>query len=238
MNPTPSPFLSNPRPSAVGASLGRARIRLQDSALCLFMKELISNPRAVGAACPSSRKLASQMAAFVPAGFDGRIVELGAGTGVITSALLQRGVAPGSLVLVERSPELSRLLRNRFPLLTVLHGDAGRLDELLMDHVGSAFRGIDLVVSSLPLKSMAVPVVTAIGRQLERVLVDGGRFIRFTYDLRPDQAGPFQGLTRRASRTVWTNLPPARVDLFEFRRPAAGRYITAPPSTVSTCPVM
>ena len=57
------------------------------------------------------------MAARVDTARTGLVVELGGGTGVITAALLARGVAPERLVVVEQSPALAAHLRQRFALL-------------------------------------------------------------------------------------------------------------------------
>jgi len=185
----------------------------------VFTREWLANPLSVGAACPSSQKLARRMASFIPYGFRGTIVELGAGTGVVTAALLERGIDSDQLIVVERSFELGQFLKNRFPSLTVIHGDAVFLDDLLRRHLGNEFRGVDSVVSSLPLKSLPAATVQAIGRQLDRLLVSRGQFIQFTYDLRPDPSGPFPPLSKCASKIVWQNFPPARVDVFERRTP-------------------
>jgi phosphatidylethanolamine/phosphatidyl-N-methylethanolamine N-methyltransferase len=52
------------------------------------------------------------------------VVELGPGTGPITSALIARGVAPERLVLVEANPRFCALLEARYPTARVIGGDA------------------------------------------------------------------------------------------------------------------
>ncbi|MDZ7737404.1 MAG: methyltransferase domain-containing protein [Gammaproteobacteria bacterium] len=59
------------------------------------------------------------------------MVELGAGTGAITRALLSRIDNPERLVCIERSPVLVDLLQKRFPTIRVIEGDARQLDSLL-----------------------------------------------------------------------------------------------------------
>ena len=54
----------------------------------------------------------------------GPVVELGPGTGPVTQALLQRGLAPERLILVEYDPAFCRLLERRFPGVRVIQGDA------------------------------------------------------------------------------------------------------------------
>ena len=55
------------------------------------------------------------------------MIELGPGTGPVTEALVERGVDPSRLVLVEFNPVFCRLLRTRYPDATVVQGDAYRL---------------------------------------------------------------------------------------------------------------
>ena len=69
----------------------------------LFARQMLNEPAAVGAIWPSSRWLARSVASRVPRHGDGLVVELGGGTGAVTNALLQRGIAPGRLMVIERS---------------------------------------------------------------------------------------------------------------------------------------
>mgnify|MGYP000943509563 FL=1 len=117
------------------------------ASLALFTREIWANPRAMGAACPSTPSLASGMASWVPLDQEGWVVELGGGTGAVTTALLKHGVPPWKLVVVERSPTLASHLRQRFPQLRVIQGDAAQLTQLL-GH--DRTHGISSIVSSLP----------------------------------------------------------------------------------------
>ena len=83
-----------------------------------FWKGWIRNPLAIGAFAPSGKSLAKLMAKDV--GANSRVVELGAGTGRVTAALLASGVAPGNLYLVERDPHFVKLLERRFPRCHVI----------------------------------------------------------------------------------------------------------------------
>lgn len=173
----------------------------------LFVREWVGRPAAVGALCPSSRHLAREMADAVPDG-DGLVVELGGGTGAITAALLERGVAPRRLVVVERSLAFVRHLRRRFPGISIVSGDARQLERLLPP--GAT---VDAIVSCLPLRTLPREAVTAIVDQCRRVLSAGGVMIQFTYDLRPPGRRPLghAALVAGASRIVWANIPPARI---------------------------
>jgi phospholipid N-methyltransferase len=182
------------------------------ASLALFAREILANPRAMGAACPSAPLLASSMAARVPLDRDGLVVELGGGTGAVTTALLEQGVPVWKLVVVERSPTLARHLRQRFPQLRILQGDAAHLTQLLGDDVA---RRIDSIVSSLPLRSLQPATTRAIGHQFETLLEPGGLLIQYTYDLRGTHPRLLPYFRRLSSKIVWGNLPPARVEVFE-----------------------
>ncbi len=187
------------------------------TALTIFGGQWISNPGPIGAAVPSSRALARRMASLLPAKPSGYVIELGAGTGAITEALLERGLPPVNLILVERSPVLVRHLRERFPQLRVIEGDAVRLSSLLFDHLEIPRGSVSHVVSSLPLRSLPKWTVARITREVRRVLPPDGRLLQYTYDLRRQGNRALAQFTREASSIVWMNLPPARVDSFQPR---------------------
>ncbi|WP_424262717.1 class I SAM-dependent methyltransferase [Castellaniella sp.] len=183
----------------------------------LFLKELLNNPESVGAVWPSSRQLACQMAAQVPLSGDGLVLELGAGTGAVTQALLDRGIPARRLWIVERSPSFVQHLRHRFPALTIIGGDAVELESLL-----PANKTIDAVVSSLPLRSLPADVVQAVLAQWRQCLAVDGRLVQFTYALWGGDADLFTGFVEEPSHYAWLNLPPARVRTFRRVFSAAG----------------
>lgn len=178
-----------------------------------FTKATISNPRAVGAACPSSPFLARAMAEQVDVNADGYVIELGGGTGMITRALLAHGVSPDKLITVEFSPELAQHLREEFPDIHVLEGDAGQLDQLLVKGMDNEVNKIHAIVSGLPLRSLPKLNVEAIKKQIYNLLGKEGLFIQFTYDLRLSSSEKKKFLLKK-TRTVWRNIPPARVNTY------------------------
>ncbi|MFT3778770.1 MAG: methyltransferase [Ottowia sp.] len=214
----PAPFAaSRALPRAARIGVARVRRAVARSPQSLFLRELVAQPGAVGAICASSPRLAARMAGHVePAA--GLVVELGGGTGVITSALLARGVAPERLVVIERSAALADLLARRFPQVGVIHGDAAELARLhaqglLPPGADGAPLPIDCIVSGLPLLSIPPPARQHILRAGVQALAPHGRLLQFTYALRG--ASPWQdaGLARLHSERVLANLPPARIDV-------------------------
>ncbi|OQW93913.1 MAG: hypothetical protein BWK79_08645 [Beggiatoa sp. IS2] len=165
----------------------------------------------MGAACPSSRQLAQAIAQSVPLTTNGLVVELGAGTGNVTAALLTRGLDPEQLVVIERSATLAEFLRRRFPTLRVIEGDAMYLSDLL----GKDQRQVSTLVSGLPLLSLPPLVVHNIINQMDSILQEDSALVQFTYNL----SGRSTYLPSHFKRVVvWGNLPPARVDVYRPER--------------------
>lgn len=175
-----------------------------------FTREFLRDPQAIGAVLPSSPFLARRMAAMVPDG-PGLVIELGPGMGPVTKALLARGIDARDLVLVEQAPSMVRHLRQQFPQLEIIEGDAAQLQEML------AQRGkVRAIVSSLPLRTIPREIVTRIFQQLPGICQQGTVFIQFTYHFRSSCQGLPAAFRRGRPAMVLRNLPPARVDQFVF----------------------
>src|SRR3954471_6068666 len=89
----------------------------EQAATALFLKRWLRRPLAMGAVVPSGRLLAEAMARATLreiGGRGGHVIELGAGTGRVTKALLAAGIPGNRLALVERDPELAAFLRRHF----------------------------------------------------------------------------------------------------------------------------
>jgi phospholipid N-methyltransferase len=179
--------------------------------LRMFLNHWLRQPRTVGAIAPSSAALAEAMvASALP--FDGPVLELGAGTGVFTAALLAAGVAPAALTVVECVPEFAALLRHRTPGARVLACDAR---QLLPSHFPSA---PTCIVSGLPLRAMPAPVVDEIVTAAFDCAAPDAHLVQFSYGLRCPLPAPTRrrlGLSACRMAWVWRNLPPAWVWRFD-----------------------
>jgi phosphatidylethanolamine/phosphatidyl-N-methylethanolamine N-methyltransferase len=175
-----------------------------------FLRGLVARPRATGAISPSGATLTRVMASYVDPRDDLPVIELGPGTGVVTRALIERGVDAKRIIAIEYSPDFCQLVRERFPGVTVIQGDAYDLDRTIGDRVGR----VSAVVSSLPL--VARPPhdrIRLIEAGLAR-MAPGKAFVQFSYLVRgPVEAIPGR-FTAEASRWIWRNIPPARVWLY------------------------
>lgn len=180
-----------------------------------FLKNWAENPLTTGAVAPSGKALARLMAKYVDNDRAGKVVELGPGTGVVTRAMIDRGIPENKIVSVEYSENFVKLMHDRFPGVTVVRGDAYALEP--QAELGT-HKPLASVISSLPLFSRPpAERKQLINRALE-MLEPGAPFIQFSYapvpPVRQDE-GDF-----RIDRTNWVvmNVPPARVWI--YRRPA------------------
>jgi phosphatidylethanolamine/phosphatidyl-N-methylethanolamine N-methyltransferase len=181
--------------------------RLADAAR--FLRTWAGNPLLLGAVTPSGPALAAAMAAQVDPAQPGPIIELGPGTGVMTQALLKRGIAPERLFLIEYEPGFCELLRVRFPGVTVIQGDAYDLRGTLGARLGAP---PSAVVSSLPLITRPEAQRAALLAAAFGLMVPGGPFVQFSYSLfSPAPRALLPPHTLAISPWVWRNVPPARV---------------------------
>ena len=181
-------------------------LRLDDEVR--FLRSWIEKPLHMGAVMPSGRVLARTMAHYVDIDSDGPVVELGPGTGAITSALIERGVDQKRLVLVEYNPGFCALLRDRYPLATVVQGDAYALRESLWNVLAGP---ASAVVSGLPLVTKPMLTRLKLIRDAFAALAPGAPFVQFTYSVAPPIPKSLPGVSTEASERIWMNLPPARV---------------------------
>ena len=97
----------------------------------LFFRRWIANPLKVGALLPSAPALARLVARNVEIGPDDAVIEVGAGTGSITKALVSAGIPRERLFVIEIDADMCTYLRKQFPQVQIIHGDAGRLGDIV-----------------------------------------------------------------------------------------------------------
>ncbi len=189
-----------------------------------FLRRLIENPRLTGAVAPSGPFLSRAMARAVGDVGEGLVVELGPGTGPVTKALIEHGVARENLVLVEYDPSFCRMLRQRFQPARVVQGDAYDLEKTLAAFAGAP---IAAIVSSLPLLNQPPALRAKLIDDAFALMGPEGVFVQFTYGL--DSPAPRTTCVNKysghCSPPIWRNLPPARVWIY---RADPGGRVTMP----------
>ncbi|GAC1344643.1 MAG: rRNA adenine N-6-methyltransferase family protein [Acetobacteraceae bacterium] len=177
------------------------------SGFLLFLRRWVANPLQMGSVVPSSPALCRRVAAHVRRAPDEWVIELGAGTGVVSKALLASGVPAERLTLVEIVPDLATHLRDTLAGVEVIEGDARALVDLIprgrQGRVGTVICGIPLVLLPLAQQRQLVMAMAAVA--------PGRGFLHYSYCVTSPL--PSRKLGLQALREAWTplNLPPGSV---------------------------
>ncbi len=178
------------------------------STLSFFLKYLKS-PATVGAVAPSGPHLAALITSEIDPN-TGPVLELGAGDGIFTAALLQRGISPQDVVAVELDPVFADRLTRRFPGINVVNAPAERAlqdSEIGRERFGAA-------ISGLPLLNFPWPTRRQLLRLVFQRLAPGAALYQFTYGLGAPLPKPMLesiGLEEHFLGRVFRNIPPAAV---------------------------
>lgn len=182
-----------------------------------FFKGWIDRPKAVGSIVPTSSITARKMTSVINPNSGLPVLEVGPGTGVITRAILARGVKPQNLYAVEYSDDFVRHLRRSYPGVNVIEGDAFNLAAALGDNKDLTF---DSVISGVPLLNF--PVAQRI-QYLESLLdrIPAGRpVVQLTYGpMSPIPAGRGDYTVKHFDFII-RNIPPTQLWVYRRGEPA------------------
>jgi phosphatidylethanolamine/phosphatidyl-N-methylethanolamine N-methyltransferase len=187
-----------------------------------FLAAFLRRPATMGAVVPSSARLSAVLASVVPTAGAPVVVELGPGTGAVSSVIDERLPPRARHLAVELDAGMVDFLGRTRPGLEVVHGDARDLGKLLADR-GVAH--VDAVVCGLPWALFDEPTQHRVLTEVGHAIGATGAFTTFAY--LPGLALPAARRFRRTLRSrfeemlvtapVWRNLPPAFV--YVCRRP-------------------
>jgi phosphatidylethanolamine/phosphatidyl-N-methylethanolamine N-methyltransferase len=196
--------------------------------LKMFAEEAFADFSTTAAISPSSPHLAAAMLRPLPLARARVVVELGAGTGAITQALLAEMPPLATLVVFEINLRFYNYLKTHFsdPRLVLIHSSAENLDRELLER---GYQEVDAVASSLGLGLMSDRERHTLFERLLPFVHDRAVLTQYQYihalqcekgrvrrlDLRPLLGQYFASVE---SKVVWRNLPPAFV--FSCRRTA------------------
>ena len=172
----------------------------------LYFRTFLRCKADVASIAPSSRATARAMLRGLEALSSGVVVELGAGTGAITSELLGNIGGSCETIIVERDHEFFNRLRERFPGTQIVEGDALDFDRLLDERNISQ---VDHVLCELPLNWLVPNQRDRLLNAVCRRLKPEGSFRQLSHAIwrpRPTLCRYFQDVSLQL---VWRNLPPA-----------------------------
>ncbi|MDQ6434227.1 class I SAM-dependent methyltransferase [Mesorhizobium sp. LHD-90] len=195
-----------------GSELRKALAEKFDDEL-RFFKGWIDKPKAVGSIIPTSSITAKRMASVIDVGSGLPVLEIGPGTGVITRAILGRGVLPKNLYTVEYSADFVRHLRRNFPGVNVIEGDAFDLDVALGQDRPECF---DSVISGVPLLNFPVQQRVAYIEDLLDRIPEGRPVIQLTYGPKSPVPPGLGNYSVKHFDFVIRNIPPTQ--LWVYRR--------------------
>jgi phosphatidylethanolamine/phosphatidyl-N-methylethanolamine N-methyltransferase len=185
-----------------------------------FLRCWSRDPVAVGlpfaSSCWTARRLAqATLDAAIPGG--GPILELGAGTGPVTEALIEAGCPVDQIIVVERDGGLCRTLGRRFRGLQVLHGDALEIGEIL---VKARVPSVGVVLCGIPMRAVAPDAAARCYSDAFQLMPSGGAIIQYTYGLKSpvDPETPLR-LDARFVGREWRNVPPIGIWRYREKRP-------------------
>ena len=142
---------------------------------------------------------------------DAKVLELGPGTGVISKAILERGIRPENLYSIEFTQSFIPTLRSKYPGVNFIHGDAFDLDRALSGMEDVKF---DSVVSAIPLLNFPVGQrVNFIKSLLERT-EPGRPIVQFSYGAASPVPPDWDTYSVEPYDWVLRNVPPARIWVF------------------------
>jgi phospholipid N-methyltransferase len=186
-----------------------------------FLQEFMKHPFQIGSVIPSSRFLERRIVEAAGITSARTIVELGAGTGGTTRAILNGMPLNGTLLSVEINPHFHALLsRIEDERLIVHRGSACELREILALHgIGAP----EAVISGIPFSTMSQRSGSQVIEAVSSLLAPNGRFVAYQVSKRvEDLCRPHLGAGQMALEVL--NIPPMRVYQWEKngikRRPA------------------
>ena len=170
-----------------------------------FLRALLRRGTTIASATPSSRWMCRELCRWVDPKRPQRILELGAGTGVVTRTILHRMHSGSALVAVELLDDFAPFLQRGSDRATILFGCVTQLRERL-----EAAGPFDLVISGLPFPSLPESARRAV-LSIVAAATPGATFSQLT-----ELPMLYRGLYRRYFRTVrfrfvGLNVPPGGV---------------------------
>lgn len=145
-----------------------------------FLRSFLRDWRTIGSVTPSSRFLVNAMLDHVDFARARHIVEYGPGTGVFTTAIMQRLAPNAQLLAIDTEAHFIDALKQRLldPRLIAVRGSAAQIER----HVAAlGWPGADVIISGIPYTAMPHDLRDTILRASAAALAPGGFFNAYQY---------------------------------------------------------
>lgn len=145
-------------------------------------KAFFKNPKQIGAIAPSSKFLADRVVKAAGLKNAKVIVELGAGTGIITGKILETMSKEAVLLSFEINHALSRHIEENIidVRLKVINDDARHISKYINKY---GFQYADRVISGLPLAVFSKEERNYLLNEIDNCLNREGEYIQFQYSI-------------------------------------------------------
>ncbi len=143
-----------------------------------FFKEFLKNWRSIGSITPSSKFLVNKMLEAVDFSDAKLVIELGSGSGIITTQLLKKMGSNSKLVAFETSTDFYRDLKKiNDSRIEVYNQSALSLEKYFSPE------SVDYIISGIPLANLSPQDKKNLLISSYKALKSNGRFIQFQYSL-------------------------------------------------------
>ena len=181
-----------------------------------FFKNFIKAPSSIGALCPTSHSLSKEVTLNIGLEKANSVVELGPGTGAITSHIIDALNPNTNFFAIELNKEFYRFFKKKYPYITIYNEDASSLIQLLQKE---NLESTDAVISALPWTTLPHHIQKNLLNIIVDALKPGCYFTTIAYItgvITPSGIRFKNKLKRhfshvKLSRLKWKNIPPAFV---------------------------
>ena len=180
----------------------------------MFAFNFLKKPKQTGAILPSSKKLALAITHGIALESATHIVELGAGTGAFTQAIVQKKNKNAQFLAIEINEKMAQKLAKKISNVDIEVNCAQNLKEILAQ---KDIQKVDCIISGLPWTFFKDTQQDELLAMIYECLNEGGYFVAFVYAF---AFSPFRRrkFAKKLTKTfgnveipkiVWKNFPPA-----------------------------
>lgn len=177
-----------------------------------FLQGFLRSPLEVGSVIPSSKYMVSKVVEKVMESSPKTIVELGAGTGVITKELYNLlDKSSVQLIIFEKDDKMREELNKTFPEIHIFEDALSLIKIMEQLHI----KEIDCIVSGLPFSLFPVEKKEEMLSTIYSILKHDGSFVMYQYSLHM-KSRLMETFNEVKTSFVFRNIPPAFI--FDCRK--------------------